>query len=250
MDLGLSGKVVLVTGGSRGIGGAAARLFAREGARVAITYRENGERAERVAMEVEGLAVRFELGEPEMIHAAVGAVLERWGQVDVLVNNAVQWGAWPDEATRFEEVAMSEWRALLLANSAGHYAAIQAVVPSMRQRRWGRIVNVSSTVAADGMKGMAAYGAAKAALHGLTRTLAKELGADGILVNTVLPGLTMTETNREQLPAEVIQGAGAATPIGRLLEPEEVARAMVFLGSAANVAITGEMVRTSGGAVG
>jgi NAD(P)-dependent dehydrogenase (short-subunit alcohol dehydrogenase family) len=82
MDLGLSGKVVLVTGGSRGIGGAAARLFAREGARVAITYRENGERAERVAMEVEGLALRFELGEPETIRAAVGAVLERWGQVE------------------------------------------------------------------------------------------------------------------------------------------------------------------------
>ena len=156
MDLGLSGKVVLVTGGSRGIGRAAARLFAREGAKVAITYRENRERADVVAKEVEGLALRFELGAPETIHAAVGVVLAHWGRVDVLVNNAVLWGPWPDESARFEEVEVADWRALLLANSAGHYAAIQAVVPSMRKQEWGRIVNVSSTVAADGMKGMAA----------------------------------------------------------------------------------------------
>src|SRR5687768_4267014 len=106
----------------------------------------------------------------------------------------------------------------------------------MRKGGWGRIVNVSSTVAADGMKGMAPYGTAKAALHELTRTLAKELGADGILVNAVMPGLTLTETNREQLPAEVIREVAASAPVQRLLEPEEVARAMVFLGSAANTA--------------
>src|SRR5262249_19268444 len=121
--------------------------------------------------------------------AGVGAVVKRWGRIDVLVNNAVQWGERPPwESPLFEQVPPDEWKASLRANTEGHYAAIQAVLPSMRERKWGRIVNVSSAVAVDGLPGAGPYSAAKAALHGLTRTLAKEVGPAGVLVNIVMPG--------------------------------------------------------------
>src|SRR5262249_61278070 len=100
-----------------------------------------------------------------------------------------------------EALPADEWQDLLRVNIEGAYAATQAAVPSMRSRGWGRIVNVSSGVAVDGVPGTGPYAAAKAALHGLTRTLAKELGPDGILVNVVMPGLTLTERNAAELPA-------------------------------------------------
>jgi len=253
MDLGLEGRVVLVTGGSRGIGRAAALAFGRERARVALTFHSDRERADAVvgdlrAAGADALAVPMALDDDASIRAAVGAVLDRWAQVDVLVNNAVQWGTHgPWDAPPFEEVEPSSWRPLLEVNVEGHYRAIQCVVPSMRTRRWGRIVNVSSGIAVDGLAGAGPYAAAKAALHGLTRTLAKELGPDGILTNVVMPGLTLTERNRERIPAVMRDEVARSSPIRRLLAPEEVVPTIVFLASAANTAVIGEIVRASGG---
>jgi 3-oxoacyl-[acyl-carrier protein] reductase len=255
MDFGLIGKTVLVTGGSRGIGRAAAMAFAREGARVAVTYATLRERAESVATDLanagalEAVALHMKLAEPESIRIAVDQVVERFGGVDVLVNNAVFWGdVGPWNAPLFEHRTPSSWRPVLEANVEGHYLAIQHALPSMREQSWGRIVNVSSTVAADGLAGSGPYGTAKAALHGLTRTLALELGPAGILVNVVMPGLTLTESNVERFPPATLEPIAAATPLRRLLRPEEVAATVVFLGSAANTAVTGEIVRASGGA--
>jgi len=253
MDLGLKERVALVTGSSRGIGRAVVRLFAREGARVAITYHSDRPRADAVADEIrdaggDALVVPLDLAAPESIHAAVAAVLERWGRADILVNNAVAWGTrLPWEVTAFERLPAEEWRPLVHANIDGAVAAIQAVLPSMRARGWGRIVNVSSGIAVDGMAGAGPYAAAKAALHGLTRTLAKELGPAGILANVVMPGLTLTERAVELIPAARREQAAQASPIRRLLRPDEVAPTIVFLCSAVNSAITGEIVRASGG---
>jgi 3-oxoacyl-[acyl-carrier protein] reductase len=254
MNLGLEGRIVLITGGSRGIGRAAALAFGRERARVAVTYNSDRARAEAVVAELrasdaEGMAVSLSLGDHASIRAAVLAVVERWQRVDALVNNAVEWGPrGPWEAPAFEDDDPAYWQPLLQANTAGHYRAIQCVLPGMRAQGWGRIVNVSSSIAIDGMPGAGHYGAAKAALHGLTRTLAKELGPAGILTNVVMPGLTLTEHVKERIPAEARDEVARAAPIRRLLPPEEVVPTIVFLSSAANTAVTGEVIRASGGA--
>jgi NAD(P)-dependent dehydrogenase (short-subunit alcohol dehydrogenase family) len=253
MDLGLAEKVVLVTGASRGIGRAAALAFGRERARVAVTYRAEQARAaslvsELQSMGTDAMAAPLDLSDAGTIRAAVQSVLARWGRVDVLINNAVDWGErTPDQAPAFEDDDPALWRRMLQANVDGHAAAIRAVLPSMRAQRWGRIVNVSSTIAADGLAGSGAYGAAKGALHGLTRTLARELGPLGILTNVVMPGLTLTETNRERLPPALVEEYGQHAATGRLLSPEEVVPVIVFLASAANTAVIGEIVRASGG---
>jgi 3-oxoacyl-[acyl-carrier protein] reductase len=253
MDFGLKGRVVIVTGSSRGIGRAAALLFAEEGASVAVTFMRDRERAETVVTEInrvgsDACAVHLDLGSTESINAAVSTVAQRWGHIDVLVNNAVHWGnRAPGNAPLFEQLPPDEWKSSLRANTEGPYAAIQALLPSMREQKWGRIVNVSSGVAVDGLPGAGPYASAKAALHGLTRTLAKELGPAGILVNVVMPGLTLTERNAARLPDAVKTDIARTSPIRRLLPPEEVVPTIVFLCSAMNTAVTGEVIRASGG---
>jgi 3-oxoacyl-[acyl-carrier protein] reductase len=243
MDLGLKDRVALVTGSSQGIGRATALLFAHEGARVVVTYRNDRDKAEAVAAGVrssgaDALVVPFDLASLESIRAAVSSVVERWGRLDVLVNNAVQWE--PREA-------ISDLQAHLRANVEGTIATTQAAVPSMRKNRWGRIVTVSSGLAVHGMLGSAGYSAAKAALHGLTRSLFVELGPDGILVNVVMAGLTLTDRVKAMVPAQSLDEVAQRSPLRRLPTPDEVATTIVFLASAANSTVNGEIVRSSGG---
>jgi 3-oxoacyl-[acyl-carrier protein] reductase len=253
MDLGLKQRVAIITGSSRGIGRAAALLLGAEGARVVVTYCQQRDLAERVVSEIErgggeALATPFDLCSIDSIHSVARTAVERWGRIDILVNNAVRWGdRLPMEMPPFENVPSDEWRAFFRANAEGPYAAIQAVLPSMRTRGWGRIVNISSGIAVDGLPGSGPYAAAKAALHGLTRTLARELGPAGILVNVVMPGATLTERMVAILPATLREQMGAASPIRRLLPPEEVVPTIAFLCSSVNTAVTGEIIRASGG---
>ncbi|WP_441291343.1 SDR family NAD(P)-dependent oxidoreductase [Sorangium sp. KYC3313] len=253
MELGLEKRAALVTGGSQGIGKEVALQLAAEGARVALTYRSEREKAREVVREIEGrggeaVALELDLGSVESVKAAVAATVARFGQIDVLVNNAVRWSErLPWEAPRFEDIPLAEWQGVIHDNIDGAFAAIQAAVPSMRARGWGRIVNVSSGVALDGVVGAGPYAAAKAALHGLTSVLARELGPHGILTNVVVPGLTLTDRVSAQASPELVAQRGKAYPVGRLLRPEEVAPTIVFLCSAANTAVTGEIVRASGG---
>ncbi len=252
MDLGLRGKIALVTGSSSGIGRATAELFGREGVRVAVTYATGLDRAEATAASIrenggEACVVAFDLASIESIRAAISSVEDRWGSIEILVNNAVAWGLrLPSQAPAFERLSSLEWREGLRTNIEGTYAAIQTVLPAMRKRHWGRIVNVSSLAAGDGLAGTGWYSAAKAATHGLTRTLAREVGHDGVLANVVMPGLTMT-SRVSKMPTAVHERAIAASAIGRVLLPTDIASVIVFLCSVANTVVTGQIIRASGG---
>ncbi|MEV4755456.1 SDR family oxidoreductase [Micromonospora sp. NPDC049559] len=255
MDLGLTGKIVFVTGGSRGIGRATAVAFAREGAHVAFSYQSERGMAEETCAAIAAvggtaLPVRLDLSDPASMTDAVETVRARWGGIDVFVANAVQWpSALPDPERRFEQVPPQEWRDLLRPNVEGAVAVLQAVLPAMRGRRDGRIVLISSDVArhrGPGQPGLGIYGMSKAALTGLANGLIAELGGE-ILVNIVTPGFTVTERNLAVMPQHLRDRQAAHTPTGRLSTPEDVARAIVFLGSPANGNITGETLNVTGG---
>jgi 3-oxoacyl-[acyl-carrier protein] reductase len=253
MDLGLRGRVALVTGSSQGIGRATAILLAQEGARVAITYRANRDKAEDVAatvrdLGVEAVVVPFDLDSEDSIRGAVAAIVDRWGRVDVLINNAVRWAPeGPAARSPFDEQPFEAIRGQLRANVEGTFAATHAAVASMRRNRWGRVVPVSSGLAVRGAVGSAAYSAAKSALHGMTRALFAELAPEGILVNVVMAGLTLTERVKASMSLPSLEQAGKSSPLGRLPAPEEVAPTIVFLASAANTTVNGEIVLSSGG---
>jgi len=253
MDLKVKGRTVLVTGGSRGIGRHVALQYAAEGAKVALTYNERADLSEKIVADIEAgggqaMALRMDLGSEESIRNTVAEVEKKFGGVDILINNAVRWAErLQQNQVNFEDTPGEEWRAVLRVNIEGAYAAIQAVLPGMRKKKWGRIINVSSMIALNGSPGNGTYGAAKSALHGLTRSLAKEVGRDGILVNVVAPGLVVTERNLERVPQFVRDGAQKASSIGYVLPPEEIAPIILFLASGLNTGTTGQIVTCSGG---
>lgn len=251
MELGVDGRTVIVTGASGGLGRHIARGFAAEGADVVLTYHQSRSEAEQVAKEIgeRALVVRYELADADSARALVEAALGWTGRIDVLVNNAVDWGsAAPSPDRPFEAVPDADWLRVLRANTEGALRLSRAVAPAMRERRWGRLVHISSSIATDGMAGAEYYAAAKAALHGFSRSIAFGLGRDGdILSNVVMPGLTRTETNTAITDA-VSDQFSALAPIGRLLDAPEVAGPVVYLGSAANTGITGQVIPVTGGA--
>lgn len=246
MNLELEGSVVLVTGASSGIGRAIALRYAREGARVALTWHSKREEAEKTAELVraaggEPLVLRFQLEEESSPVDVIERIRERWGTLHGLINNAVRW---PSGFFCVEELPMAEWRAAVHANVDGTFGLIRAALPLMRAAPWGRIVTVSTGLVPDGLPGSAAYTTGKAALHGLMRTLAKELAPRGILCNVLMSGTVASEARPR--PAWMLEAMARSASTGRLTEEDEVARAAVFLGSPGNGHITGEAIRVDG----
>jgi 3-oxoacyl-[acyl-carrier protein] reductase len=251
MDLGLAGRVALVTGASGGIGAAIARTFAAEGARVALGYHTAKDQAQRLAAEIDqtgsqALVVQHELAEPHSIRAGVELVVGAWGRLDALVASAWATPGWLPPDTPTESVPDQAWQQQLHVNLAGTASAIRAVLPQMRAQQWGRIVLLSSG-AADGAPGLEHYAAAKAALGGISRSLAGSAGPAGILTNVVMPGLIPTTRQRRTIPAPVLEHLAAQTPTRRLATEDDVARVVVFLASAANASVTGTEIRVDGG---
>lgn len=254
MYTGLDERVALVTGSSSGIGRATAVAFGQEAAHVGITYHTNRKGAEETAELVEEaggepLIVQYDLNDSDSIDTAVQTVIDRWDTINVLVNNAVptQYRTSPETERLFEDAPREEWQGMLRSTVEGVYQTTQAVVPTMRSAEWGRIINVSSNVVEDGLPGATAYTIAKTGIHGLTTSLAVDLGSVGILSNVVLPGFTLTEQNVEQTPEDVHDREANRTPTHRLTTPEDVANVVVFLGSEANRHINGASIPVTGG---
>ncbi|TMF58856.1 MAG: 3-oxoacyl-[acyl-carrier-protein] reductase [Chloroflexi bacterium] len=240
------GQVILVTGGSRGIGRATAAAFGRAGAQVAITYRTQKADADAVVQAIvdgggEGLALQADITESAAPAAIVDAVVKRWGRLDVLVNNA---GITRD--TLVMRMSEADWDDVITTNLRGPFLTSKAALRPMLKQRYGRIVNVSSLAGVAGNAGQANYSAAKAGLIGFTRALAKEVGSRNITVNAVAPGFITTDLTRE-LPAELLERARQAAAIQRLGTPDDVAPAIVFLASKEAAYITGQVLGIDGG---
>jgi 3-oxoacyl-[acyl-carrier protein] reductase len=244
----LTGKVALVTGGSRGIGKAIGLRLARQGADVAFSYRGNTEAAKATADEIESIgtksmAIQGDVKDPESADAVVKAAVGAFGKVDILVNNA---GITRDDLImRMTEEA---WRDVLETNLFGAFWMTKAVTRPMLKARAGRIVNITSVSGQAGQMGQANYSSAKAGLIGLTKATARELASRGITVNAVAPGFVLTELTQglpEALQAEIT----ARTPLGRFGTTEEVADAVAFLASDEAAYITGQVLAVDGGLV-
>jgi NAD(P)-dependent dehydrogenase (short-subunit alcohol dehydrogenase family) len=239
-----TGRVALVTGASRGFGLATAKRLAERGASVAVHVRD-AERAEIAARQVgdRGFAVSGDLENTADLRSIVDRTLDRCGRVDVLVNNAAM-----ALTTRFERITEEEWRRTFEVNVTAVFLLIRAVLPAMREQGYGRIVNVSSTAGKTvSTLGGAHYTASKAALQGLTRAAAKELGPYGITVNAICPGLFDTELTRENATPEQLAAIAQTFPIRRLGEAVEVADLICFLASEAAGYITGASLDINGG---
>jgi 3-oxoacyl-[acyl-carrier protein] reductase len=240
----LTGKVALVTGGTRGIGRAIAQSLRKAGARVAITGRDP-ERARAAAAELgEGVAgFGCELADPAQVEAAVAAAEAALGPIDILVNNA---GLTRDQIVL--RMSETDWDTVLDANLKGAFLAIRAVLKGMMKRKAGRIINVTSIVGLTGNKGQANYAASKAGLIGLTKSVAKEYASRNILVNCVAPGFVETAMTGA-LPVEARSTLLQQIALGRLGRPEDIAGAVLFLASDLAGYVTGQVLVVDGGLV-
>jgi len=240
------GKVVLVTGGSRGIGRACAVAFARRGASVVLSYAGNeaaAAEAVKLCEEAGGKAkaVRFDVSDSKACSEAVEAIVKEQGRLDVIVNNA---GVAIDGLVM--RVKDEDWDKTLDTNLKGAFALIRAASRPMMKQRSGAIVNLTSIVGETGNGGQAAYAASKAGLIGLTKSVAKELASRNIRVNAVSPGFIDTDMT-SGLPEEAKKAMLAAIPLARLGASEEIANAVTFLASDAASYITGEVLKVNGG---
>jgi acetoacetyl-CoA reductase len=246
-SLSLKGRVGIVTGGSRGIGGAVSTVLVEDGATVAVLgLPADRARTHTLAGRLNGAAPRLhfyetDVGIYERCKEAVAAVLGEHGRIDYLVNNA---GITRDHTVR--KMSVEEWEAVLQVNLSGPFFMIKAVLETMLEHGFGRIVNVSSVVGEAGNFGQANYAAAKAGLIGLTKTVALEVAKRGITVNAVAPGFIDTDMTKA-MPTEAIENAIAQTPKHRLGRPEEVARLVRFLLDEKAEYITGAVYNINGG---
>jgi len=243
----LAGRVVLVTGASRGIGAAISRACADAGADVAVGYLDGKAGAEATVAEVrarnrEAEAFPADVRDPGQVEAMVAAVVDRFGRIDGLVNNA---GVMPE--TPVSDMAFDEWRHVIDVDLTGAFLCCQAALPHMLGRGSGSIVMISSRLGQIGFAGVAHYAAAKAGLIGLAKSLAKEVGPRGVRVNVVAPGVTITEMTSDITTGEVGRKRLAELPSGRFATAGEVAASVVFLLTDAAALYHGQTLCPNGG---
>jgi NAD(P)-dependent dehydrogenase (short-subunit alcohol dehydrogenase family) len=241
----LGGKVAIVTGGAKGIGRAIADGLAGEGARVVVVDVEGAEAA--AASYPEGVGLTVDVADEDAVRRMTTETVERCGAIDILVNNA---GLYASLAMRpFTEIPLEEWRRVMDVNVASMFLACRSVVPVMREQGGGSIVNISSGTPFRGVPFLLHYVTSKGAIVAFTRALAKELGKDGVRVNCVAPGFTMSDGVKEH--PEVIEKLRdvsiAARTIQRDQEPEDIVGAVVYFVSPAASFVTGQTIVIDGG---
>lgn len=240
------GRVVVVTGAAQGIGKSYAAAFGVEGARVVVAD-VDGPGAERAAAELpDALGLRVDVADQPSVLAMVQATLERYGRIDALINNAGLFTAILPKRP-IEEIDVASFDRVQAVNVKGTFLCIQAVVPFLKKQGSGRIVNISSATALTGAPGFAHYVASKAAVIGLTRALARELGPFGIGVNAVAPGLTMSEGVQRIYTATEVQSFQAPRSIKRVQVPGDLVGTVLFLASDDSALITGQTIVVDGG---
>ncbi len=242
----LQGKVAIVTGASRGIGRATALALASEGASVVVNYANSKESAEQVVVDVtsmgsQAIALSADVSQADQVEGLIAAVMEKFGRIDVLVNNA---GITRD--TLLLRMKLEDWQAVIDLNLTGVFLCTRAVSKIMLKQKSGRMINITSVAGQMGNPGQANYSAAKAGVIGFTKTMAKELARRGITVNAVAPGFITTDMTAGVKSDEILK----LIPLNRYGQPEEVAGMIRFLAADPAAAyITGQVLNVDGGMV-
>jgi 3-oxoacyl-[acyl-carrier protein] reductase len=247
----LEGRVAIVTGGGHGIGRAYASRLAREGAKVVVAE-VDAEAAEALAKELnaaghEALAVPTDVSREESVAAMARAAIDRFGRIDVLVNNAAIFATIPMSRSPFDQIKVEEWDRMMSVNLKGTWLASCAVIPQMRKQGYGKIINISSGTALKGSPSRIHYVTSKAGILGFTKTLANEVGKDNICVNCVAPGSTLSEENPDEDIVRMRTAATSTRALKRVQTPEDLTGAIVFFASADSDFITGQTLVVDGG---
>jgi len=249
IPISLETKTALITGGGQGLGAETARTLHRAGAKVAITYFEEGQGANRGKAQAladglgdRALALEGDVRDPAAMRRVAEQVSSAFGSIDILVNNAA---VLRDRS--FAKMEPEEWQSVIDTNLTGVFTTNKACLPHLGTG--ARIINIASIVAIVGFFGQANYAAAKAGVIGLTKVMSRELGRKGITVNAVAPGVVLTEMGKS-IPEEVRAEMLKQVPLGRFAEPQEVANAILFLASPLATYITGQTLHVNGGWVG
>lgn len=248
MNFNFTNKIVLVTGASRGIGRVIAHMFAEAGARVAVHYHRNRQLAEETAAGLAGgphLVVQADMADAAAVQALVERVVTEWGRLDILINNAGIFEEHPPAEVGYD-AWLAAWQRTINTNLIGAANLCFCAAQHMIRQGGGRIVNVSSRGAFRGEPDAPAYGASKAGLNAMGQSLAKALAPHQIFVHTVAPGFVETEMAREALAGERGVETRNQSPLGRVAQPEEVARTVLFLAAEGTEFLTGCIVDVNG----
>ncbi len=247
MELGLKGKVILITGASKGIGAAIATALAYHGATVIINFFNSKEKAEKLLTLIKknggnGIIVQADVRDHDQVDRMVDTAIKEYGKIDVLVNNAnIDFPIKP-----FTELSWKDIETKITGEMKALYNCSQAVLKDMLKRKQGKLIFISSGLSRRPGYGFSAHAAAKSAVDGIAKVMAMELGIHGITVNVVGPGFTLTDAIARQ-PEETLKKAADANPLKRMGRPEDAAGAVVFLASALSDYITGEYIPVNGG---
>jgi NAD(P)-dependent dehydrogenase (short-subunit alcohol dehydrogenase family) len=249
-DFSLKDRVAIVAGAGQGIGRVFAKAFAAAGA-VAVIAERNEKTAAAVSAEImkaggRALAVETDVADEASVKEMVEVVEDEFGRIDILINNAAIFSTL--EMRPFEQIPLDEWENVLRVNVTGPFLCSRAVLPAMRRAKWGRIINMASGAVTLGRPNYLHYIASKAALVGMSRSMARELGPDNITVNAILPGATFTEIERKTVTPAQKERIIAMQCVGRAETPEDLVGAALFLASEASAFITGQIVNVDGGA--